>query len=699
MSGPSFQLERGANKLGSFSYNWLYSPRQKRLLEKVAADPLQTRITDYWNISAIDNVQRLVSENRRLSLLLQQFSTVENSELVPENSFGTILKQLFLSAEKNHESCPTHRRHPSILKKFTTIVFILAGPMAYELIQQNMPQALPSIRTIQSAIHSEYKTISEGSFRFDELREHLNQYNAPLFVSIGEDATRIVGRVEYDSETNRCVGFVLPLDENGLPKEDSFLATSFSGIESMFLNNAVAKYAYIYMAQSLCTDVPPFCLACIGTNNKFDALAIMQRWQYIVRECEKRGIAVLSFGGDGDSRVMKCMKVFSSFHSSPSDLLLSHIPAMTMFNVILPSSEWADWFFATGNAICCVQDVVHVAVKLKSRLLKPQIVLPMGNFFASGNHLHTLRLSLQKDKHGLRLKDINHKDKQNFQAVINITNAGHLLSHVPQANGTKQYIEIIKCVIDSYLDKALEPLERIEKSWYASFMLRYWRKWIMLNNSYTLHNNFVTSNAFNGVELNAHAMVNFMRTIRDHAHSDSCFVPWLLGSQTCEETFRAARSMSSVFSTVINFGMLGLLRRLHRLHIQLTIQAETKEEIVFPRVLKHAQKMGKNKCNKYRLTDATDDNIYKAIKSAQGRAKATVEDLGMADLFVRHLLWDPGKKFMALMVVKSMPMMMTMIRTVMVQVMKMNLAIIPVETKVSRRALHSCKSHAWRKKP
>jgi len=78
--------------------------------------------------------------------------------------------------------------------------------------------------------------------------------------------------------------------------------------------------------------------------------------------------------------------------------------------------------------ICCVQDVVHVTVKLKSRLLKPQIVLPMeaqfeasllclklcfqivhcGNFFASGNHLHTLRQSLQKDKHGLWLKDINH---------------------------------------------------------------------------------------------------------------------------------------------------------------------------------------------------------------------------------------------------------------------------------------------------
>jgi len=157
----------------------------------------------------------------------------------------------------------------------------------------------------------------------------LKQYNAPLFVSIAEDATQIVGRVEYDNETNRCVGFVVPLDENGLPKGYSFLATSFSGIEYMFQNNTVAKYAYVY--QALCTDVSPFCLACIGTNNKFDSLAIMQRWQYIVRECEKRGITILSFGGDGDSCVMKCMKVFSSLHTSPSDVLSSHIPKMTMY--------------------------------------------------------------------------------------------------------------------------------------------------------------------------------------------------------------------------------------------------------------------------------------------------------------------------------------------------------------------------------
>ena len=200
---------------------------------------------------------------------------------------------------------------------------------------------------------------------------------------------------------------------------------------------------------------------------------------------------------------------------------------------------------------------------------------------------------------------MDHKDKQNFQAVINITNAG---DYIPQSSSTKCYISLIKCAIDSYLDKAFIPLERIEKLWNAVFALRYWRKWILLNNHYTLDQNFITSNAYFGVELNAHAVVNFLRSIRDCVNDDSYFVPWLLGSQTCETTFRAVRSMSSAYSTVINFRMLGLLRRLHRLHIHLALEAETKKEIVFPRVLKHEQNKG-NTVKDYVLADVTDDEI------------------------------------------------------------------------------------------
>ena len=50
---------------------------------------------------------------------------------------------------------------------------------------------------------------------------HIAQYNTVNVVSIGEDATRIICRVEYDIRTDRCVGFVLPL-KKGLPEVDSF---------------------------------------------------------------------------------------------------------------------------------------------------------------------------------------------------------------------------------------------------------------------------------------------------------------------------------------------------------------------------------------------------------------------------------------------------------------------------------------------
>ena len=50
----------------------------------------------------------------------------------------------------------------------------------------------------------------------------------------------------------------------------------------MFRSTPLAKYAYVYMAQPLCQGVPPFCLACMGTDNKFTAQHVMLRWKYIL---------------------------------------------------------------------------------------------------------------------------------------------------------------------------------------------------------------------------------------------------------------------------------------------------------------------------------------------------------------------------------------------------------------------------------
>ena len=158
---------------------------------------------------------------------------------------------------------------------------------------------------------------------------------------------------------------------------------------------------------------------------------------------------------------------------------------------------------------------------------------------------------------------------------------------------------------------------------------------------YTLKNNFVTNNGYMCIELNAHALISFVMTIRDNFNDDN-FLPWWLGSQSCEKAFQAARSMTITFSTVINFGMLGLLRRLHRLQIQANLQAESIETgIVFPRARRHLSKDdGQSSYQKHSLEKITDESIYEAVKRAQISAMASIEKLGMLKLLQKNKIFD-----------------------------------------------------------
>ncbi len=74
----------------------------------------------------------------------------------------------------------------------------------------------------------------------------------------------------------------------------------------------------------------------------------------------------------------------------------------------LPKS-WKSWFhLRCPTQVCFVQDTVHIGVKLKARLLKPSIILPLGKYIAGAHHLNLLYETFNKDQHGLRLKDLDH---------------------------------------------------------------------------------------------------------------------------------------------------------------------------------------------------------------------------------------------------------------------------------------------------
>ena len=110
------------------------------------------------------------------------------------------------------------------------------------------------------------------------------------------------------------------------------------------------------------------------------------------------------------------------------------------------------------------------------------------------------------------------------------------------------------------------------------------------------------------------------------------FLPWLHGSQSCEQLFRTMHSMSSTFSTVINFGLLGLLRRLHRLKIQFSLETQSEDTgICYPNVqARKAKAKQHDKISKPNvLNDICDNDIVMEVLQAKKDALDSLKDLGM----------------------------------------------------------------------
>jgi len=143
------------------------------------------------------------------------------------------------------------------------------------------------------------------------------------------------------------------------------------------------------------------------------------------------------------------------------------------------------------------------------------------------------------------------------------------------------------------------------------------------------------------VELNVHSLVVFILSLQAVSPSESNnFIPWQLSSQCCEKVFRSARSMSSVFSTIINFGMLGLLQRFHRLHVQEILESEAKEnEINYSKMHKRKESNYLNSGNQ-NIASITLEDISRTVGRACAEAKKTIDELEMSELLKTHNMWE-----------------------------------------------------------
>lgn len=73
----------------------------------------------------------------------------------------------------------------------------------------------------------------------------------PNIVTVSEDATRVLSRIEYDPINNQIVGFVSPLDSNGIPKKLHFPASSAREIIRYFSKSRKSVNAILVMVQPI----------------------------------------------------------------------------------------------------------------------------------------------------------------------------------------------------------------------------------------------------------------------------------------------------------------------------------------------------------------------------------------------------------------------------------------------------------------
>lgn len=490
------------------------------------------------------------------------------------------LAKLLNAAQRNSSRKYQGNRYDNDIKLFAAIIRMLAGPLAYSTISCNLRGVLPSLSATNKYIQKYEYRVDEGIFRAKQLKSYLIERNLPLIVSLSEDGTRISNRIEYDSKTNQVVGFVLPTcNKTGMPIPFSYPAKSAQDIINYFSGKySVASNVNVVMAQPISAKYfPPFCLLLFGTDNKYTGRDVANRWRYMVESLESEGIKVLSISSDSDSKYNSAMRRLS-FLGVPSNY-----------------SE-CSWFQCgavnTSNiSTLYIQDTPHILSKLRNFFLislRDPDRYPFGRkYFIRLQHLQYLVKHFSKDKHNLTPGIVNPVDRQNFeQSVLRICDSkvtNLLRSSVVDSQATIKFLEIMRNIHDSFSNNNLSPIERVEKMWYSLFMIRIWRDYVTRCKNLKMKNNFLTTNCYACIELNAHAIVLLILHFQGK-NTPELFLPHLLNSQACEDLFRIARGFTSTFSTVVNFSSKDFVHRISKIQMQNDIMQTISKDFEFPRL-------------------------------------------------------------------------------------------------------------------
>lgn len=237
-----------------------------------------------------------------------------------------------------------------------------------DFLYKNLGFAAPS--TVRQWFHSNFDPVIEGQARVHELGNFLSTNNLPTIVWGGEDATRLIGKVSYNSTIDEIVGLVKLCDPvTGLPFEHFFPAKSFDAIEVYTKKHAVADYVNTFMVKPICEDAATFALLSYGTDTKFASEEVLARMSHIEKLLRDNKIVMIGYSTDAASPYLKAQKIKLGYSKE-------------VLPTNLPSHRWFEWWACdfTYDILIPLQDALHEVAKNKNRLLSPKCNLKIGYY-------------------------------------------------------------------------------------------------------------------------------------------------------------------------------------------------------------------------------------------------------------------------------------------------------------------------------
>lgn len=198
-------------------------------------------------------------------------------------------------------------------------------------------------------------------------------------------------------------------------------------------------------------------------------------------------------------------------------------------------------------------------------------------------HLQYLVDNFSKDQHFLTTTTLNPADRQNYASAIKICDRrviNMLKSHVKNSDATVLFLQVMSYCIESYMSVNLSPLKRVENIWYALFITRMWRYFILKHPKFTLKENFMTANCYSCIEQDAHCLVLILLFLKK-INSEYLFIPIYFSSQACEGFYRRLRSFCPTYSMVASCTVKEAINRISK--IQLLNEISNDTDFVFPK--------------------------------------------------------------------------------------------------------------------